>query len=346
MMDFRAQFDHRPLIIDRFAGGGGAGRRELRPPGRVPGGGGMKHVVMFSAGGGSWAAARRVVERHGVGDVTLLFTDTLMEDQDAYRFLIEGAADVMGVAIPTQMVPSAHQFPDWEDRAAYKLFVQGLRLEFEGMLPGLVWLARGGDIWDVFREERFLGNSSVDPCSKRLKRQMAAAWLKAHCVPDQTIVYVGIDKFEEHRFDDGEGGGVRPRRAAQGWTYQAPLTEAPFVSPWDVRGLMRARGLQPPRLYGLGYPHNNCGGVCVKAGHAQWALLLRTQPERFAFAEGQENAFRDILGNVSILTDRSGDAVKKPLTLGEFRARIEATPQLAMAFDDWNAGCECFLEAA
>lgn len=306
----------------------------------------MRHVVMFSAGGGSWAAAKRVAAKFGTSDLTLLFTDTLMEDEDAYRFLIEGAADVLGEGIPSQLVPQVYQFPDWTDRHAYKLFVEGLRREFEDLLPGLVWLARGGDIWDVFREQRFLGNSSADPCSKLLKRKLADGWLKANCDPAETIVYVGIDKFEEHRFDDGAGGGVRPRRAAAGWTYQAPLTEAPFVAPWDVRRQMLECGITPPRLYGLGFPHNNCGGGCVKAGHAQFALMLRALPERFALFEREEAALRQTLGDVTILTDRSGDGLKKPLTLAEFRSRIERDPQVSLGFDDWNSGCGCFLEAA
>lgn len=306
----------------------------------------MKHVVMFSAGGGSWAAAKRVAERHGTSDLTLLFTDTLMEDEDAYRFLVEGAANVLGVDVPTQLVPQVYQFPDWNDRPAFKLFVQGLRQEFEGLLPGLVWLARGGDIWDVFREQRFLGNSSADPCSKLLKRKMADAWLKANCDPTGTTVYVGIDKFEEHRFDDGEGGGIRPRRAKDGWQYEGPLCEAPFVSPFDVRALMKAEGIAPPRLYAMGYSHNNCGGGCCKMGHAQAALLLRTQPARFGLFEREEESIRQMLGaDVSMLTDRTGDGIRKPLTLRALRERIEARPQLGFEFDDWNAGCTCFLEA-
>nr|WP_295467454.1 hypothetical protein [Mesorhizobium sp.] len=75
-------------------------------------------------------------------------------------------------------------------------------------------------------------------------------------------------------------------------------------------------------------------------------MLLRVLPDRYALAEAEEAAARLTLGDVSILTDRSGDNVKKPLTLAEFRRRIEARPQMAMDFDDWNAGCDCFLEAA
>lgn len=304
----------------------------------------MKRIVMFSAGGGSWAAAKRVVDQHGCGEVTLLFTDTLSEDEDAYRFLIEGAANVLGVEVPTQRVPQIGQFPAYESRAEYKLFVEGLRREFEDELPGLVWLARGGDIWDVFFEQRFLGNSSVDPCSKRLKRQMADAWLRAECDPADTVVYVGIDKFEEHRFDDKNGGGLRPRREADGWRYEAPLCDPPYMAPWDVRDLMRGEGIRVPRLYEDGHPHNNCGGFCVKSGHAGLALLYRTNPQRYRFHEGKETEIRTFLNkDVSILTDRSGDGEKKPLTLAAFRQRLDDDPQQGLALDDFRA-CGCFLE--
>ena len=42
-----------------------------------------EHVVMFSGGVGSWMAARRVAERHGTADLTLLFADTLIEDANS-----------------------------------------------------------------------------------------------------------------------------------------------------------------------------------------------------------------------------------------------------------------------
>lgn len=299
---------------------------------------------MFSAGGGSWAAAKRVALLRGQENVTLLFTDTLYEDEDAYRFLIEGAANVLGIEVPSQRVPTVGQFPDYEDRHAYKLFVDGLRHEFEGVLPGLIWISRGEDIWDVFFRKRFLGNSSADPCSRILKREMADAWLKASCDPKDTTVYVGIDKFEEHRFDDGAGNGVRPRRALDGWLYEAPLCDPPFVGPWDVRAMMCDEGIEPPRLYASGHSHNNCGGFCVKAGQAEMALLLRTNPRRYAFNERREQDIREMLGkDVSVLTDRSGDGVKKPLTMTDFRLRLEADPQSGMMLDDFRS-CGCFLE--
>lgn len=52
-------------------------------------------VVQMSSGGtGSWAAARRVADWYGTDDMVLLFADTLVEDEDLYRFLMEAAQDI------------------------------------------------------------------------------------------------------------------------------------------------------------------------------------------------------------------------------------------------------------
>jgi hypothetical protein len=122
----------------------------------------VRHVVMYSGGIGSWAAAKRVVAEHGPQDVTLLFTDTLIEDPDVYRFLRESAANV---GAP------------------------------------LVEIADGRTPWQVFRDRKFLGNSRIDPCSHHLKRDMGDKWLKANCDPADTIIYVGIDWSEIHRIE-------------------------------------------------------------------------------------------------------------------------------------------------
>lgn len=258
----------------------------------------MKHVVMFSGGAGSWGAAKRVAERYGTADMTLLFTDTLIEDEDLYRFLEEAAASV---GAP------------------------------------LVKIAEGRTPWHVFFDERFLGNSRVDPCSKILKRQMSDRWLTKNCDPAQTVVYVGIDWSEEHRYT-----GLRDRRAADGWRYEAPLCDAPYVSKSDVMTWLKREGIRPPRLYEMGFSHNNCGGFCVKAGHGHFANLLRAMPERYAKHEAKEQAIRVFLEkDVSMLTDRSGDGAKKPLTLRDLRIRIESGAQVDL-FD--IGGCGCFVD--
>jgi hypothetical protein len=269
----------------------------------------VKHVVMFSGGIGSWATAKRVAEAHGTADLTLLFTDTIMEDEDLYRFLDEAVADVF-----------------W-DRP-----------------PNLVRLADGRDPWQVFEDERFLGNSGVDPCSKLLKRQPAYRWLKENCDPADTIVYLGLDWTEEHRFDDGKGRGAKARYARNGWVCKAPLCEAPFVTKRELyRKLEEEAGIRLPRLYVLGFPHNNCGGFCIKAGIAHFIHLLRTLPQRFAYHEEKEQGIRIFLGkDVSILKE-TVNGETRPLTLRDLRLRVEAGGQFDMF--EWG-GCGCFLEAA
>ena len=253
-----------------------------------------RHVVMFSGGAGSWAAARRVAERHG--PPTLLFADTMMEDEDLYRFLDEAAADVGG---------------------------------------DLVRIADGRTPWDVFRDVRFLGNTRVDPCSRILKREVCDAWLDANCDPASTVVYLGIGWDEAHRFEAARG-----RFAAKGWRCEAPMCEAPYLTSAQVLDAMRDRVIEPPRLYAMGFPHNNCGGFCVKAGQAHFERLLRELPDRYAYHEAQEGALREHIGkDVAILRDRVGGSVS-PLTLRAFRERIERQPTLFDRFE-WG-GCGCF----
>ncbi len=257
----------------------------------------MRHVVTFSGGVGSWAAAKRVVEAHGAENVTLLFADTMMEDEDLYRFLDEAATNVGAE---------------------------------------LVRIADGRDPWQVFFDERFLGNSRIDPCSKILKRQLSDRWLRNNCDPADTIVHVGIDWSEEPR-----STRLRDRRALQGWTYAAPLCEPPYITKVDVFAWLKREGIQRPRLYDMGFSHNNCGGFCIKAGHGHFRRLLSALPERYAYHEGKEQEIRAHLGaDVTILTDTAG-GTKTPLTLKAFRERVEAGAQVDL-FD--LGGCGCFVD--
>lgn len=250
-------------------------------------------IVMFSGGAGSWAAAKRVAEQKGTDGMVLLFADTLIEDADLYRFIEEAASNI---GAP------------------------------------LVRIAEGRTPWEVMRDERFIGNSRVDPCSKILKREFLDKWRDKHCDPERTTIYVGIDWSESHRMT-----AIQARTAP--WRYEAPLCEKPLLSKAQILEWLRAEGIDAPRLYSLGFPHNNCGGECIKAGQAQWALLLRTNRPAYLERENWEGDMQQYLGTPSaILRDRSGGA-SRPLTLKEFRERIEAQPDM---FDqeEWG-GCAC-----
>lgn len=258
----------------------------------------LKRVVMFSGGTGSWAAAKRVVARHGSAEVTLLFTDTKMEDPDLYRFLEEAAVDVGAE---------------------------------------LVKIADGRNIWEVFRDERFLGNSRIDPCSKILKRRLADRWLEDHRDPEDTIVYVGVDWTEEHRF-------TRLRDRKKPWIYEAPLCEAPYITKLEIFDQLRAAGIRRPRLYDLGFSHNNCGGGCVKAGVGHFTNLARALPEVYRSWELEEAKMQEFLGrdDISILRiTRAG--VEVPLTLRDLRIQLEEGYQPDL-FE--IGGCGCMIDEA
>jgi len=120
------------------------------------------HVVHFSGGVGSWATAKLVHAAQHHGDtLVLLFADTLIEDQDTYRFLEAAAANV---GAP------------------------------------LTRIAEGRTPWQVFKDEGFLANTRVDLCSRILKRDLLRNWLEANCDPATTVNYIGIDWTEIHRF--------------------------------------------------------------------------------------------------------------------------------------------------
>ena len=100
-------------------------------------------------------------------------------------------------------------------------------------------------------------------------------------------------------------------------------------------------GIKAPRLYELGFPHNNCGGRCVRQGMREWLRLKRTMPERFNEVSDWEQAQRAKGGpraDRSILKDRQGGTATA-LTLETLEAR-EDTAQIEM-FPGDSFGCFC-----
>lgn len=251
-------------------------------------------AVQVSGGAGSYCAAKFTLEEFGHDRVAFVFADTLIEDEDLYHF-VQDTERVLGHPV--------------------------------------IRISEGHSPWGVFREERMMGNSRVDPCSKILKRQLLAKWMDENCTPDCTVV-IGYDAVEDHRLQR-----LIPRMAPR--RVRAPLIER---GTWkeDAKKIVEADGITLPRLYTMGFPHNNCGGFCVKAGQASFALLLENLPGRYAEHEAEEEAFRAFIGkDVSIMRDRK-NGVSKPLTMREFRERHQASPKLTDRFD--LGGCSCMKE--
>jgi len=120
------------------------------------------HVVQFSTGVGSAEVAWRVVEHHGPHDVVLLTADTLVEDEDNWRFADEVSA-ALGVPITR--------------------------------------LADGRTPMEVGRDARVVPNNRMAVCSRVLKRELLRKHLEATYDPAETVVYLGFDWTETHRLD-------------------------------------------------------------------------------------------------------------------------------------------------
>ena len=257
----------------------------------------MKRVVQFSGGLCSYFAARRVVEKFGTDGVTLLFADVLIESDGLYRFLEAGAASL---GLPVTRIA-------------------------EGRTP-----------WEVFEDEAFLGNSQIDPCSRILKRELCRKWVEENCFTgpslfgfEETVLYVGIS------WDEGREDEIRERWLP--WPVEFPMCDPPYWSKCDMQREAKRLGLPLSEAYTDGFPHDNCGGACVKAGQSHWAQLYKIRPAVYEEWERNEEGHRASTGkNVSILKDRRGGETK-PLTLAAFRERIKIGDYPK---DEWG-GCGC-----
>jgi hypothetical protein len=252
------------------------------------------NIVFYSGGLGSYECARRVIQADSPENTQLLFTDTLTEDEDLYRFITESASH-LGAE--------------------------------------LIWLKEGRDVWEVFNDVRYMGNTRIDPCSQLLKRNVAKRWITARYTPKTASLFMGIDWSEVNRMDS-----IATRW--EGWDVSAPLCDPPLITKSEIMEGLRAVGIEPPRLYGMGFQHNNCGGFCVKAGKAHFKRLWDAMPERYLYHEEQQEAlFLKIGKSHGFLRHGEGGKVYY-LSLREYRVNhlekgVEIDP-----FD--IGGCACF----
>lgn len=257
----------------------------------------MKHIILYSGGLGSYFTAKRLLEQ-GIPkeNIILLFTDTKYEDPDLYRFLKE-STDFLGIPLT-----------NYSD---------------------------GRDIWQVFKDVKFLGNSRIDPCSRVLKREPSRKYIEQF-KPSECKIYLGFDWTELHRLE-------RAKKAWLPYEIDAPLCYKPYIDKRDMKRMIKEDGIELPFLYTRGLEHNNCSGFCIKAGIGHYITVLTNMPERFLEFEKKEQEMRDYLNKDITVLRRVRNGEKVNITLRQLREEFEAGKLLQDELWDIG-GCGCFIQ--
>jgi hypothetical protein len=195
----------------------------------------------------------------------------------------------------------------WEDDDLYR-FVDDCMTRWGGEL---IRYRDGRTPLQIAEQKQLIPNQMIAPCSTILKTKPFIDWLSVQGT--KPTVLLGLNWDEGDRIER-----ARAKYEAQGYAVDFPLLWKPVeYRPLDA--VARSWDIAPPRLYGLGFGHNNCGGRCVKQGIAPWRLLLSTFPERFAEVrdwEQNQRAKGGARANRAIARDRTGGTTK-PRTLAQ-----------------------------
>lgn len=191
----------------------------------------------------------------------------------------------------------------------------------------------GRDIWELMRDRNFLSNSRVDHCSQYLKRTMSRKFIKQF-TPEEVIIYLGFDWTEINRYE-------KAKKAWLPYIVKSPLCEPPYLDKEDMKKLLKEDVIELPRLYKLGFQHNNCGGGCVKAGIGHFKHLYENLPEVYKQWEDNEQMMRDYLQRDVTILHRTKNKVRYNITLKQLREEIETLTEEECSD---IGGCTCFVD--
>jgi hypothetical protein len=246
------------------------------------------HVCAFSGGAASAVMSKMVAEAHP-GKTVLLYHSTRTEPDDNDRF----------------------------------------RREVSGFI-GLPITERsdGRDIWQVFKDHRFLGNQHVTPCSEDLKQIMGDRFM-ATCPPG-SIKYLGYTSEEVVR-----ATRASCRAASKGYRCEFPLIRAGIGKVECLARVTKCWGIRLPEMYDWA-EHANCV-PCVKGGLAYWGMVYLNAPEAWERAARAEE-------------ESGGYQILKDSQYGMLREELPHCLELARAYMEKRAGavlydvpCECVV---
>jgi hypothetical protein len=212
----------------------------------------IRHVIMFSGGASSSYVAKWVVDKYGKEKCVLLFTDTLWEDKDNYRFL-EECAEYIGIEV-TKLV--------------------------DGRTPE-----------EVFFEQKFLGNARFAKCSEEIKVKQTLIYIEELRMQNlEPVLYFGIGPHEKHRAESliyhYEHFPLEPVKC------EFPMIDSISSEVKARYIIENEWNIKLPRMYELGFHHANCAGRCVRGGYHHYANLYFIWPDVYKQQEDMEERFR------------------------------------------------------
>ena len=172
---------------------------------------------------------------------------------------------------------------------------------------------------EVASQKQIIPNSRIAPCSFVLKVEPFRAFIAK--IEEPVTVLLGLDWKEMHRME-------APTKAyeAMGAEVDFPLMWKPYEYREYYDVVKYDWGIETPRLYKFGFPHNNCGARCVKQGVHEWIRLLIHFPDRFEEMkqwEQDQQAKGGARANRTICSE-TVDGKKQALSLAEIERRFHA----------------------
>lgn len=266
-----------------------------------------EYIISLSGGLAS-ADCAFIAKEHNL-KFRMVFADTSIEDEDLYRFVNDIEA---------------------------KIGQEVIRLK------------DGRDPWDVYVDNKYIGNTRLAHCSQYLKTAQVKSWMAKNCNSNSSQLVLGIGLDEEDRIYRAQENwypykicsfllNIRHEHGGPSWQ-----TIWPYIT---KERITTKYGIKQPRLYDLGFPHNNCGGFCCRAGQGQFATLLMHFPERYLWHEERQEWAMSVIGPTAKPFLRVTIKGKlEYLTLRQFRLMIEAGALKPKMYE--MGGCGCFVDDA
>lgn len=169
---------------------------------------------------------------------------------------------------------------------------------------------------EVWLDRNFMSGPMGAPCTIELKKRARQMWEAEHKPDFHVLGFTANEKKRYERFTKTERTNVLPI------LIEANLTKQ------DCYDRLKAAGIEPPRIYRMGYPNANCIG-CVKAtSPTYWNHVRKMHPDVF---ERRARVSREIGAKLVLLN-------KKRIFLDELPEDAQGKPMKTM---DVECGVFC-----